>query len=116
MTRKQITSQYSKRGVHAVQEKPTQEAAEVPVPDHGDDLEEALRVAPAWAQKLFAVRQIQLLRLLLRPPDQTETSVAGGRTEMAVETEETGVRGQAAGLASSIGAINAFIVGQTNTQ
>ena len=60
MTRKQITSQFGKKGIHSVQgrqeEKP-HEAVDIPVPDHEQDIGEVLKTAPAWAQKLFAVRQ-----------------------------------------------------------
>ena len=60
MTRKQLTSQFGKRTMHSVQDRRVEqpeEPADKPVPDNDDDLQEALRVAPAWAQKLFAVRQ-----------------------------------------------------------
>ena len=60
MTRKQITSQFGKKGIHSAQERQEEkphDPANTPVPDHEYDIDEALKVAPAWAQKLFAVRQ-----------------------------------------------------------
>ena len=108
MTRKQLTSQFGKRTMHAVQDRRVEqpeEPADKPVPDNDDDLQEALRVAPAWAQKLFAVRQAPPQSVPIQLSARQEIAMdssneAGARRGEEAEIAMDGVQEQAVGTVS----------------